>query len=151
MDRLTAQRELVFPGGRLSRYGDPADELRPFVGTGIGQVGKATPYLRKLQRRGAAEPPQGTLLGRDGVALGDVLCAAGDYPDGSTQLSCGRRAEQSACSAQNLVLDPQQRLCRGVALARFEGRDMHDAQRRILGRRRSQHLHELCLVGIRHR
>ncbi|SKV21946.1 Uncharacterised protein [Mycobacteroides abscessus subsp. abscessus] len=80
-----------------------------------------------------------------------MLCALGDYPDGSTQLSCGRRAEQSACSAQNLVLDPQQRLCRGAALARVESRDMHDAQRRILGRRRSQRLHELCLVGIRHR
>ena len=67
VDRLFAQRDLVFPGGRLARRRHHlADELRPFVGDcslAVGrQVGQSAPHLRKLQSGGATESPQATLV-----------------------------------------------------------------------------------------
>ena len=109
IDILITQRDLVFPDGRVARRRDPVDEPRPFVGSSPSrQVGQSAPHLRKLQRRGATESPQATLIRRHGVRVGDSLCATGHHPDGSAQFSGNRGAEEPPCSAQDSVLHPQQ-------------------------------------------
>ncbi len=103
---MTAQRDLVFPGG--SGRDDAVEQASPCVRTGICQIGESAPHLGQLQRRSASESPQGTLLGRHGVRIGDVLGAAGDQPDGRPQLGGDRGTEEPPRSGQDMVLHPQQ-------------------------------------------
>ena len=119
IDGLFTQRDLVFPGGRLTwRRSHVLDEPRPFVGDiprrfvrpsrAYGQVRQSAPHLRKLQRGRPTESPQATLIGCHGVRIGDSLRAAGHHPDGSAQLSGDRGTEESPCPAQDFVLHPRQ-------------------------------------------
>ena len=144
VDRLTPQRELVFAPLRKRQLGD---ESRPFVGGAFRQVRQPAPLLRLFQRGGTSESPQGALIRRDGVGVGDSLCATGNQPDRRPQFGSRRGAEESPRSAEDLVLHPQQRPHRrhGVGVER---RDVHDTQRRRLFSGGAQRGRELLLVGI---
>ena len=109
--RLVADRDLVFPGGRVGWAPDQVGEAGPFVRRGVavcGQVGEAAPQLRQFQSRGAAEAPQTALLGRHGVGVGGVLRAPGHQPDRAAQFGGRCRTEQPAGAAEGAVLHPQQ-------------------------------------------
>ncbi len=108
VDRLITQRDLVFPeADARCRY---TRLMNRDHSSAVPSPRSASPphTLRKLQRGGAAESPQATLIRRHGVRVGDSLCASGHHPDGPAQFRGSRGAEEPSRSAQDAVLHPQQ-------------------------------------------